>query len=168
MTTARTIPWRVVARRAGRNDMPAILFTYWERLPAQDKPKALSEAWGMAEYPEILAEPDLWIAAFDEVGYMVDGKFMDRGDDPDLPETVTLWRGAVPERRNGMSWSLNRDQALWFATRWDGMEGTSNAYLYRIEIPHDYVLARLTGRHENEAVVDTSTFEDEEYELITP
>lgn len=167
MTTTHTIPWRVVSRHAGRNDLPTILVTYWHRLPAADKPVALDHTWHLTEYPEQHADQNVWLAMFDDVGYMVDGRVTDRATDPDLPEVVTLWRGAVPERRHGMSWSFDRDQALWFAGRWNGMDGTRDAHLYRIEIPNGYVLARVGGRSESEAVVDTTDFDDEEYILET-
>lgn len=161
----RTIPWRVVARRAGRNDLPAILITYWERLSPADKVMALEQTWTMVEYPAAHAEPAVWLNLFDDVGYIVDGKVADRDNDPSLPEIVTLWRGSAPSRRNGMSWSLDRAQAEWFANRWVETSD-ERGVLYRIQIPREYVLARFATRSENEVVVDTTDFDDDEYEVI--
>lgn len=154
--------WQRLTARLGRNDYPYVLFTNWHDLALHEKPQAVLESWSRSEYPERLADRELWVMAFDEVGYQVDFEVMEREDDPDLPDPVTLWRGCTPDRVDGMSWSLDRDRALWFANRWNGLKNGDTG-LYRIEIPHEFALARCTGRDENEVIVDTTDFTEEEY-----
>jgi hypothetical protein len=49
---------------------------------------------------------------FDLAGYTVDGAVSELPTSP-----VTLWRGVIPEHRNGWSWTYDRDLAQWFADR---------------------------------------------------
>lgn len=154
--------WAEIAARQGRNDLPHLLVAHLRDLSDDDLRTAIAQAWTRAEWPEQALPASTWVALFDTTGYQVDGK---PGNIEDLPTTVTLWRGATLDRRDGMSWTGNPQTAKWFARRFTGMDqGTA---LFRITVPREYVLARFVeGREEDEYVVDTTTFEDDEYTVV--
>lgn len=147
-------PWAEVSARAGRNDLPYLLFTNLHQIDPADLPQAVTNAWQMAEWPEQHADQELWLMAFEMAGFTVDGEPADRAV---LPETMTLYRGCTPERLNGMSWTTDLKTAQWFAKRF-GDEGE----VYQIEIPSEFVLAKIDGRKEAEVVVDTLALDMEE------
>lgn len=176
---AAAVRWRDVAARAGRNDLPGLLFEHLDMLAHHDLPEAVTEAWQMAEWPEEFAPRAAWLWAFDRAtddgqdAILVDEEVVQREASGDLAaltdETgcVTLYRGAIPARRDGMSWTNDRAMAEWFAHRFDGMAGDQGGRVWRITVPATYVLAILTGgRREAEVVVDTSEFDETEYEEV--
>jgi hypothetical protein len=78
-----------------------------------------------------------------------DKKFYDN-----LPEVITIYRGkqTTKAKRLGMSWTLNKEKANWFAHRWQTQQGK----LYQATIEKKYVYAYLNNREEQEVVVDPS------------
>lgn len=69
-----------------------------------------------------------------------------------LPKKITIWRGANHNskfKNNGLSWSLNKDQAQWFAYRFSSEH--SQPILIRAVIPKCAVLAALD--YEQEIIV---------------
>lgn len=163
-----TVSWAAARARRGRNELPSILADVWASLSLADLADAIGDAWTGAEWPEQHLTPESWVMLLDTVGYLVDGSPARREDD--LPEVVTLYRGAIPGRREGMSWTTNLDTARWFAHRFDGVRlGSGPAQVgqvWRIDIPRDYVLARFNHRNESEHVVDVSDFDPAEYRLV--
>lgn len=157
--------WADVSARAGRNDLPYLLFTHVTEIREEDLPDAVCEAWHMAEFPEKQAGADLWTALFDHVGYVVDGAKRDL--EAELPEVVTLYRGCTAERVGGMAWTADEAKARWFAERFRGMAGAAPTFVYRIEVPREYVLARITGRGEDEYVVDAAALDMDEEAIET-
>ena len=147
--------WNEVAARAGRNDLPLLLFYNFHTLPLEDRPKAVARSWMMPEWPEGHLPPEVWVTFFRAVGYLVDEACGDRGT---LPEQLTLYRGAIPSRRLGMSWTGDRDRAEWFAHRFDGIRGDSLGKVWTVTVPRSLVLARITERREDEYVLDTTAF----------
>ena len=66
-----------------------------------------------------------------------------------LPGEFTVWRGASPEYKVGMSWTLDREKAMWFAEhRWTG------ARVFQTVVKKTNVLAHFLSRDESEIVVD--------------
>jgi len=68
-----------------------------------------------------------------------------------LPEKITIYRGIkVPEPNDphGMSWTIDRDKAIWFANRLGG-----NGVLFTATIEKSKVLAHILRRGESEIVV---------------
>jgi len=65
-----------------------------------------------------------------------------------LPDRLTIYRGCTPQNRRGLSWTLDRDKALWFAKRFrqDGSVVTQRVFKRQ-------VVAHFTGRGESEVVV---------------
>lgn len=70
-----------------------------------------------------------------------------------LPNVIKVYRG-VGQNRNpdGLSYTVNKDEAIWFANRWGGEDN----YLIEIDVPKKYVLAYFNSRNEEEIVVNTS------------
>lgn len=148
--------WADISARMGRNDMPhAAIMGFYDLDDDAERAVALSAAWTMAEWPELHADQEVWADLFAAVGPVRDGEPVDY-DGLGLPDPVTLYRGAVPSRRDGMSWTTDRDRAEWFARRFDGL-GTETGQVYEITIPVECCLARFTeGRGEDEVVVDVT------------
>jgi hypothetical protein len=69
-----------------------------------------------------------------------------------MPPKLTIYRGFThPERVDGLSWTLNRERAEWFAHRL-AREGNPR-YLATAVVKTADVLAHFTGRGEEEIVV---------------
>lgn len=69
----------------------------------------------------------------------------------DLPTSIPIWRGVQHrDAISGMSWTINRDKAIWFAKRWSGQ----NPLLIEATILKKDVLAYFSSRNESEIVVD--------------
>ena len=73
----------------------------------------------------------------------------------DMPETVTVWRGTSALTRaqavRGLSWTLDRDQACWFAMRFAERNGSPLVLTARV--PRSEILLYTDERNEREAVV---------------
>lgn len=69
-----------------------------------------------------------------------------------LPDMLEVWRGVrfKSNNPNGLSWTLDRDKAIWFAKRFTG--GTPT--LFSGMVKKEKVFAYFTGRSEQEIVVD--------------
>lgn len=68
-----------------------------------------------------------------------------------LPDIVTLYRGVTgynKKRVKAMSWTDNKEQALWFANRFQSKEKE----LWTIKVPKSQILACFS--YENEFIVD--------------
>jgi hypothetical protein len=135
--------------RAGRNEGPVFLATaYAENLIEADTVTALvGGIWSSAEFPDRYLDHGTWRWLFDVAGFTVDGKAAARPAEP-----VTLYRGAVPERRTEWSWSRDRAVAERFAA---GLRGRGTGRLWVCEVPPESMLAVNTERDEDEVVVDT-------------
>jgi hypothetical protein len=76
-----------------------------------------------------------------------------------MPDPVTVYRGAIADRNEeGLSWTVDRERAEWFATRMasDG----DVAVVLEGRVDRDLVAAYLTGRGEDEVVVFDWAFVD--------
>jgi hypothetical protein len=72
----------------------------------------------------------------------------------DLPDTVTIWRGVTRRKAaDGMSWTIDRSKAVWFANRFAELEGRERI-LVQGTIEKGNILAYLDSRGESEIVVD--------------
>ncbi len=66
-----------------------------------------------------------------------------------LPDTLVIYRGVEPQGTElGMSWTTDRDKAVWFARRFNG-----RGKVLKTEIAKSSALAYFTGRGESEIVV---------------
>lgn len=68
-----------------------------------------------------------------------------------LPDVVTVWRGVNEDGGNesGLSWTLDREQAVWFATRF-GRRGV----LLEVTLERSEIIACVAGRGEQEVILD--------------
>jgi hypothetical protein len=67
-----------------------------------------------------------------------------------LPKTINVWRGIGGRGRLGLSWTLNRNRAMWFAHRAMG----NKPRLLHGKVLRRNVHALLLGRNEDEIVAD--------------
>lgn len=102
------------------------------------------EVWMTVEFPS--SELDQWIRLF---------TLRKRGrhhmsDAPisELPELVTVYRGTGHRDWPGLSWTRDRDQAVWFARRF----APANPTLQTASVTHSQIIARIEGRGEQEIV----------------
>lgn len=66
-----------------------------------------------------------------------------------LPQTIAVYRGCQKGlNENGISWTLDKDRAEWFATRF-GKEGK----VLEMRINKSKIVAVFTGRNESEVVI---------------
>lgn len=103
--------------------------------------------WSSTEYPDRDLDHDTWRWLFDVAGFTVDGTPAVR---PAAP--LTLYRGAVAERRTDWSWTRDRAVAERFAA---GLRGRGTGRLWVCTVPPEHMLAVNTERGEDEVVVDT-------------
>ena len=83
-----------------------------------------------------------------------------------LPEQFTIYRGvAVGRARNGLSWTRNKEKAIWFANRFNTKD--KSGYLLTTVINKSDVLAYFNTRGEEEIVVNVNSkrFKKERIEL---
>lgn len=168
-----SVAWSTVSARLGRNDLPAALvhavFINNTLTEPEDIAAGVASAWTMCEWPEQAVDQDLWSMLYAyAVEDLVDSYLHDddiRGRD-DLPEQVTLWRGAIEDRRLGMSWTGDRKRAEWFAHRFDGMTDKVGK-VYQVTVDRELILARFEeGRGEDEYVLDPVYLDDLDIEVV--
>lgn len=160
--------WSQVSERLGRNDLPGTLAYAVLVHHTIDDPdeivKGLASAWPAAEWPAQYVDPTIWSMLFnqalDSLTYLHDEEVRDRAD---LPDQVTLYRGATEEHAVGMSWTDDLDRARWFAGRFNGLRGTEPGKVWTVTVDSDVVLARFESRRgEAEWVLDVGMLEDYE------
>lgn len=146
--------WDEVSARAGRNDLPYLLFTNIWQMDHEQIALGLHDAWRMAEWPERAVEPDMWAMLYRMVGFTVEGVQADPKDH--LPAEVVLYRGATPDRKMGMSWTTDPQVAQWFANRFVGYE----THVYRTTVRRDQVLAMGGRDGEHEVILDVEQLDE--------
>lgn len=76
----------------------------------------------------------------------------------ELEDIVTVYRGVTSHNADNvkaLSWTLDRDKAKWFASRF-GEDGT----VYEAQISKQHIYAFLNGRNESEVIVDPRGLQD--------
>jgi hypothetical protein len=75
-----------------------------------------------------------------------------------LPATITIYRGLdnVTGTLEGMSWTVSKERAKWFAKRFSAVEPV----IASVTIAKDKIYAYLGGRNEEEIVVNPDDLED--------
>ncbi len=126
--------------------------------------KLVGEAWTDTEWPS--TNPD-WRALLSSPRRHPEA-IMNRGERwllANMGATITAYRGvraqtekrAIRSVRAGYSWTVNRERAVWFAKRFEGIHG--KAFVAEAHIPRDAILAYLTERKEDEILVRPNSFE---------
>jgi hypothetical protein len=104
----------------------------------------------------------MWREMFHQIPYTVDFRVAPRPIRP-----LTLFRGATPEKREGISWTLSLDQARYFA-RYRQAPGTRDATVWVCRVPADRMLARVKEQSfEHEVVADVRGLDIREAEPLS-
>jgi len=104
-------------------------------------------SWLWQDTENVYENLDTWIELltleFSEPQLMMNNKETEVYNN--LPETIKVYRGGVDDK--GLSWSLSREKAEWFANRFDyGYE------VFEKDIKKSDILAYLNGRQEQEII----------------
>lgn len=70
-----------------------------------------------------------------------------------LPDELTIFRGFGGDRGKGLSWTLDREKAVWFAKRFHAVHGRPGRIIEGVCNKVD-VIAHFTSRKESEIVID--------------
>lgn len=116
---------------------------------AEDYWTLVRDAWMDTEFPSQMM--DNWIDILDhpDAHQMMDDE--ERAVFDALPDLITVFRGYEGEGEDGLSWTLSRERAEWFAARWQGIHGEPQV-VERL-VPKTRVVAYLNGRSEQEVIV---------------
>lgn len=136
--------------RAGRIYGPTLLTTAFMdgKIDDETLSAVIGDVWSMAEYPDKAIGHGDWRWLFDVAGYTINGRRSERPCN-----TLTLYRGSVPERRSDWSWTDNVEVARKFAA---GIRGRRPGDIWVCSVPPRALLCRNSGRQEDEYVVDTA------------
>lgn len=127
-------PYRITAL----TEVPPETDGYWEMVATW---------WMDTEYPSLVIED--WLVILDSPGARNMMSDEERATLDALPARVLVYRG-VPEGgiEEGLSWTLDKDRALWFAQRF----GKPGRVLER-SVSKTEIVAYLNGRQEQEIVL---------------
>lgn len=81
-----------------------------------------------------------------------------------LPDVLQIWRGCRWQNRNGLSWTLNKDRAIWFAMRFNRKHDKPRLHSGTVEKSH--VIAHFSGRGEDEILVLPDRIKNKQLDLI--
>lgn len=123
-------------------------------LSREDMSKILSCAWVMSENPNADANMNKrqLLSLFRSADPSVLMDEDERRELDSLPSTVTVYRGVTPYNEKNvkaLSWTLNYETAIWFATRF-GECGS----VYKAQVNKENILAFFKGRNEAEVIID--------------
>lgn len=165
---ATSAHWEEMSGRAGRNDMPYILFNAVAERRLTDLAevaKGVEESWTLAENPLEMcgSDPDdraaakrLWRDMFGNLAQFGVEYLHETEVRPiaELPRTITLYRGATDAGKLGWSWTVSFERAHWFATRVSAFRGEGTPRVWRVNCPREFVFAKFhESRHEDEHVI---------------
>jgi hypothetical protein len=121
----------------------------------------VAQVWAEGEPFRSGVDSDSWIAMFRANGYTEDAETARRPREP-----VLVFRGAVHERRAGMSWTVDFDVARRFAC--ERMSGRGEGNIYRTSIDPEFLLAYIphSGLNEEEYVIDQGGLDPSKVELV--
>jgi hypothetical protein len=85
-----------------------------------------------------------------------------------LPPTFQIYRGFIGKRGEGLSWSLDRTKAEWFARRFSVLTHLGKPQLMTGTIKKKDVLAYFNARKEKEIVADPATVRSLKVTPVTP
>ena len=132
-----------------------VMWYLMRELTAPELRVLLRAVWTNVELPSRILETHYWLAMFRDAGFVT--------DDAERAiavrrRSLTVWRGATPRYSKGMSWTLDIDQARWFAHRELTVFGYDDAAVFKAKVPRPHVLAMFFERRaESEVVVNPRT-----------
>jgi hypothetical protein len=145
--------------RMGKQRASYHVVLFGESMPPALLAQLLPSAWSGSEWPEPLGQRS-WVRLFRHAGFVAETKEGGRWPDgvplpwgtagpPMAP--LTIYRGVSPGARiKGMSWTLDRERAGWFAKRLEVLYGPGTVYV--ADVAPTGVLAYFAK--EQEVVVD--------------
>lgn len=112
----------------------------------------VTDVWQMSDRPGV--DEDLWVTFYGND--MPPGRRAAMNSDElavfdALPDVVTLYRGALPQHRKGMAWSLERRVAEFFAT--EHGRRAADGLVYCVQVPRSAMLVYYSWREEAEVLV---------------
>ena len=124
----------------------------YEYLSEEDFTNLLEHIWVSLEYPnaDVNVSKRDWVkfwkkANLDYIYSDSDKKVLEL-----LPDEFTVYRGLMNKAKvNALSWTLDKDKAIWFATRFN-----NKGKLYKATCKKKDILVYLSGRSESEIVVE--------------
>ena len=133
---------------------PAFLKYTYNDMNLQDMSKVLRMVWTETEFPN--HDANLSKTEFIKLFKAADKKILMDKQEFNLfsqfPKTVKVYRGTKSEDYKALSWTLNKQKAVWFSERF--LTGNEKGAVYEAEIDRDYILAYFNGRNEKEVVLD--------------
>ncbi|KLL95131.1 hypothetical protein NJ76_29875 [Rhodococcus sp. IITR03] len=103
---------------------------------------ALTLAWRKVEVPTLRVRPDKWISMFRTLGFVTYGEVNGIVDESQRPtEPLTLYRGAPPEYREGLSWTDTPTRARWYVQEWQTGKRNTDGRVWKCTIPPERFLA---------------------------
>jgi len=163
--------WSARTARMGRNDLPhalasAVLEENGDPLPRSEIAYAIAHSWPLAEWPQQALGIDAWLAIWDAALPDAGGHYLAEAvvtPIDSLPDSLHLYRGCSAGMEAGMSWTADRDQAVWFATRFGSRWG--EPMLLETDVPSALVLGHFReARREDEWVIDVTCLEPADLE----
>lgn len=151
----RDVNWTEVMsmHSLGRNDFPTLLTYVFDYLEPTTRGEALEAAWVSSEYPTFQLSKEEWVTMFDAFGYTVDGTSRERPT-----ESLTLYRGATTEYKQGMSWTDKQEIASKFAS--GDLLGRGAGVVFTAKVEPERLYAYFhEGRRESEFVIETDGLE---------
>jgi len=142
---------------AHKRDIPAaaVVLVLEECCSPASEAAFILNAWSTPEFPEDGMPAGAWREIFMRHNWISDD------DAPAPQEPLELFRGATPERKNGLAWTTEYDRAVWFAERFAGASSVDTA-VYRTVATPTHMKASLAARGEAEIIAV-----DVEPELVT-
>lgn len=126
-----------------------------EYLSVRDFTENLKEVWVLSEFPSrdvnvTKKEFAAWFKVADKTILMDEDEIKKYNS---FPETVQIYRGVASDAfKAGLSWSLSREKAEWFASRFEFED--CQPVVYSFEINKSDILAYISERGESEVIID--------------
>jgi hypothetical protein len=145
--------------RVGRDEAPYLLVELWDQLHLGVLAAGINDAWCDAEYPLRCLPASSWWELMELAGVERGRTWLDKGKVRTIRHKLplTLYRGATEEHRAGWSWTSSLAMAQSFAT--GGLRGRAQGQVWTAQVEPTRLLARISGRDEDEYLVDTDGLE---------
>ena len=89
-----------------------------------------------------------------------------------LPETVTIYRGSTTNKVNGLSWTTDKDKAIWFGNRFNFVNSkpplNKECCVTTGQIAKSDIFAVFLARGESEIVCDPKNVKRKTKEILPP
>lgn len=124
-----------------------------EFLDDKDYGQLLKDCWTMEEYtsrnPNITKKEMVSLFKKAKKEYMMDEDELKVFQN--LPDEVTIYRGVRDRKwQKELSWTLDYEQAEWFATRFESKE----QIVYEVTLPKKEIITYINDRDEQEVIID--------------